>query len=137
MFEASARNQKVSHVPCAAREISASARRGTYPVRLGKSLQVQGEAATYPVRLARKVPPLLPVAFDGASPRQRHAVGPEEDDPLLPAVGVRPARWPVGRHQNAVDLHTSSRTRLLKGTPPSICIRRPETGRGSLDFFSS
>jgi hypothetical protein len=59
---------------------------------------------TYPVRLAREVPPLLPVAFDGAFPCQRHAVGLVEDYPLFPAVGRRPARRPVWRHQHAVDL---------------------------------
>jgi len=56
------------------------------------------------VRFAREIPPLLTVAFDGAFPRQRQAVGLVEDDPLFPAVGRRPARRPVRRHQDAVDL---------------------------------
>ena len=56
------------------------------------------------MRFAREIPPLLTVAFDGAFPRQRQAVGLVEDDPLFPAVGRRPARRPVGRHQDAVDL---------------------------------
>jgi len=43
------------------------------------------------VRFAREIPPLLTVAFDGAFPRQRQAVGLVEDDPLFPAVGRRPS----------------------------------------------
>ena len=68
------------------------------------------------MRLAREVPPLLTVAFDRAFPRQRHAVGFVEDDPLFPAIRRRPARRPVWRHQHAVDLvHSQSRQREKLG----------------------
>jgi hypothetical protein len=56
------------------------------------------------VRLARQIPPLLTVAFDGAFPRQRQAIGLVEDYPLFPAVRRRPARRAVRRHEDAIDL---------------------------------